>query len=111
MTVENAGVYGYENLQSERGTLALTVLRATGRVWPEEATGAPEDDAWLAPENQCLRAVRIHLALRPGRADEPLDALTFASLAFQNPLLVGGYAVDGRKFLGGRPALQDANIA
>ena len=34
-SVLNSGAYSYENLQAQPGTLALTLLRATGRIWPE----------------------------------------------------------------------------
>lgn len=109
-SVLNRGIYSYENLQRENGTLSLTLMRSTGRVWPQDAEGYPEDDSWEAPGNQCLRTVHHAFSLYPhGSSYEAADSL-FASKAFQNPLLVHSGPVDTRKFLGGRPALQDANI-
>lgn len=110
LTVLNRGIYGYENLQRSKGVLAFTLMRATGRIWPEDTTGAPEDDSWLAPENQCLRPLRLELALYPHLGGAVEAQAPLAAKAFQNPLLVHCGAVDTRKFLGGRPALQDANI-
>lgn len=110
MSVLNRGIYSYENLQREEGTISLTLMRSTGRVWPQDATGYPEDDSWDAPGNQCLRTVKHAFSLYPhGGSQETAEAL-FASKAFQNPLLAHSCPVDTRKFLGGRPALQDANI-
>lgn len=110
MSVLNLGLYGYENLQREEGTLALTLVRSTGRVWPQDAQGAPEDDSWEAPENQCLRKLSLRLALYPHGADLAQAQVLFVQRAWQNPLLVHSTPVDIRKFLGGRPALQDSNI-
>ena len=106
--VLNSGAYSYENLQARPGTLALTLLRATGRIWPEEGADWPEDDAWHAEENQCLRTIRIDTALYPhsGEAQE-----LFQCDCLQTPLLASASPVDTRKFLGGRPALQEAAIA
>ena len=108
LSILNCGVYSYENLQQRPGTLALTLLRATGRIWPEETSGAPEDEAWLAEENQCLRTICIDTALYPHSGEE--QAL-FCCDCLQTPLLAAAAPVDTRKFLGGRPALQAAAIA
>ncbi len=110
LSVLNRGIYGYENFQKAHGVLGFTLMRATGRIWPEDTTGAPEDDSWLAPENQCLRPLRLELALYPHLGDAIEARAPLAAKAFQNPLLVHCAPVDTRKFLGGRPALQDANL-
>lgn len=111
LSILNCGVYSYENLQQRPGTLALTLLRATGRIWPEETSGAPEDEAWLAEENQCLRTIRIQTALYPHRGGScQADAAHWCD-CLQTPMLAAAAAVDTRKFLGGRPALQEAAIA
>ena len=109
MSILNLGIYSYENLQRENGTISLTLMRSTGRVWPQDSEGYPEDDSWEAPGNQCLRTVHHAFSIYP-HCKQECDNSLFASKAFQNPLLVHSSPVDTRKFLGGRPALQDANI-
>lgn len=109
MSVLNKGLYSYENLQRENGTISLTLVRATGRVWPPDSTGFPEDDSWEAPENQCLRPLEMEFALYPHGVLQDADVL-YAVKSYQTPMLVHSGPVDTRKFLGGRPALQDANI-
>ena len=69
-SVLNSGAYSYENLQAQPGTLALTLLRATARIWPEAGADWPEDDAWHAEENQCLRTICIDTALYPHSGEE-----------------------------------------
>lgn len=111
MSILNCGVYSYENLQQRPGVLALTLLRSTGRIWPEETTGAPEDDAWLVEDNQCLRTIRIQTALYPHQGGVRHADAAYWCDCLQTPVLAAAAAVDTRKFLGGRPALQEAAIA
>ncbi|MBO5071270.1 MAG: hypothetical protein J6C37_13110 [Roseburia sp.] len=110
LSVINRGIYSYENLQSEQGTLAFTIVRSTGRI-NLEGKGAPEDDSWAAPENQCLRSIQCDLAVLPQCGEDVAVEAEFAAKEFQNPLLVQCEPVDTRKFLGGRPAVQDTGIA
>lgn len=109
LSVLNKGLYSYENWKDRSGVLALTLVRATGRI-NEMGEGFPEDDSWEVPENQCLRNLKLELALYPHRGDAVASKAQNMSLAFQNPLLALDTAVDTKKFLGGRPALQDDNL-
>lgn len=105
LSVLNFGIYSYEHLQNEDGTLTFALVRSTGRI-NIEGVGAPEDDSWEAPENQCLRQLCCDLAILPCSADP-----AFAAKCFQNPLLVQSEAADMRKFAGGRTAVQSSEIA
>ncbi len=108
MSVLNRGIYGYENLQAEDGTLAFTILRCTSEIAGYLETG---DGAWSAPENQCLRVVECEMAILPQCGEGIAERAAFASKAFQNPLLVQSEPADAHKFSGGRPAVQDTSIA
>lgn len=116
LSVLNCGIYSYENLQDAQGTLAFTLVRATGRI-SEEGPGLPEDDAWVVPENQCLRPIVCELALLPLHAAHSGCGRTLAAEAayraktFQNPLLAQSEPIERRKFMGGRTAVQDSSIA
>ena len=107
-SILNRGVYAYEHLQRERGTLAFAIVRATGLI----SHYVPDADAlWEIPENQCLRNMDCSLSLLPSQGKTALREATFAAKAFQNPLLVHFNAADTRKFLGGRPGVQATKIA
>lgn len=108
MSVLNRGVYGFENMQKEQGTLAFTLVRATGGI---SAGVESDDDAWKVPENQCLRELECELAVMPQCGSNSAEEAVFEAKAFQNPLMVQCEPVDKRKFMGGRAAVQDTTIA
>ena len=107
-SILNRGVYTYENLQREQGTLAFPLVRANGLI---SAYVPDADELWEIPENQCLRHVDCSLSLLPQQGESALYEAAFAAKAFQNPLLVHFNAADTRKFLGGRPGVQATTIA
>ena len=110
VSVLNRGIYSYENLQSEQGTLAFTLVRSTGRI-NEGKPAAREDDSWEVPGNQCLRRLVCELAIYPQRAEEAQNRAVTAAKAFQNPMPARSEPVDQKKFLGGRAAVQDSTLA
>ncbi len=110
MAVLNRGIYCYENLQKEQGTLGFTLVRATGRI-NREGAGVPEDDSWEAPENQCLRELTCELALMPWSGEGLAVEAAHGAQEFQNPLTVQCEPVDTHKFSGGRTAVQDSRVA
>lgn len=110
MTVLNRGLYNYENLQNETGTLTLTLVRSTGMIYPHKAEGAPVDQLWSAPENQCLRPLHLEFALYPHNAALDAAQSVRAARAYQAPLCALCMPVDTKKFAGGRAAVQDTSI-
>lgn len=108
MAVLNRGVYAYENLQDEEGVLTFPIVRATGAI---SAGVESDDDAWKIPENQCLRVAEIELSLMPLSENNMAQRAAFAAKAFQNPLMAQCEPVDTHKFMGGRAAVQDTEIA
>jgi alpha-mannosidase len=111
ITIFNDGIYEYEHMRDARGTIALTLMRSTGRIANDpmccQDTSAP-DPMWDVPENQCLRTVSYRLAIRPGKAGEA--TLMQEMQCFQVPLLTIFDAVDSRKFSGGRPFVGDPEL-
>lgn len=108
IAVLNKGVYAYEHIQRERGTLTFPIVRATGVI---SAGVESDDDAWRTPGNQSLRPVYCELSVMPQCGSGLAQDAAFAANAFQNPLMVQCEPVDTRKFLKGRPAVQDTSIA
>ena len=108
ISVLNRGIYGYENLQAEQGTLAFTILRSTSEIAGYLETG---DGAWSAPENQCLRVIECEMAILPQSGNEIVQKAVYASKEYQNPMMTQSEPADIRKFSGGRAAVQDTGIA
>lgn len=108
VSVLNRGIYGYENLQVEEGTLAFTILRSTSEIAGYLETG---DGSWSAPEGQCLCIIECEMAILPQVGVNIAEKGSFASKAFQNPLIAQSEPLDARKFTGGRAAVQDTGIA
>jgi len=110
LSVLTDSMYDYEHLPDDRHSLAFTCVRSTGRILAvefdlttKEASPSPE---WACPENQCLRTIPFHLAIRPGRISNA--GLIREQQCWMTPLLTGYDSVDPHKFLEGRACLQDA---
>lgn len=111
VSVFNEGIYEYEHLRDGRGTLALTLVRATARIANDPMCCGdpyPPDPMWDAPENQCLRTLSYRLAIRPGSADEA--RLMRELQCFLVPLRTVSAAADLRKFCDGRPYIDDPDL-
>jgi alpha-mannosidase len=111
LSLFNDGIYEYEHLNDDRGTVAVTLMRSTARIANDPmdtGDGRAPDSLWDAPENQCLREVSYRLAIRPGKA--AAAQLLREMQCFQVPMLPVFDAVDSRKFSGGRPFNGDLSL-
>ncbi len=107
MAVLTEGSYEYEHLDG--GVLAFTLARSTGVISRDPRSLAfTNGDTWLCPGNQCLRVLEGRLAAAPFRQE---DAVPLLSKCFHTPMLGYANACDPKKFSGGRPAVQDADLA
>jgi len=95
------GAHEYEHLN--RRSLAFTILRARGNI-------GSKTDAWLCPENQCKRTMGGRIALLPYSGKAAEAGIPDLSVQFRTSLLNGFDSCDGKKFCGGRPAVQDTEI-
>lgn len=105
IAVLNQGVHEYEHLMDDKGTIAMTLLRANGKIEVNS-----KGDTWKVPENQCIRRVNLKMALCPHSGDWRSSGMILRSKEFQNPVLCCYQPVDTRKFVGGRPAVQDSAV-
>lgn len=107
------GVYDYEHLSDRQHSLAFTWVRSTGRITNDPfglpSNGVRPTPEWATPENQCLRSIPFHIALRPGKAS-PAELMKEWQ-CWVSPLLTGFDASDPRQFMNGRPCLQDADLS
>ncbi len=106
------GVYDYEHLPDARHSLAFTWVRATGRI-TNDPFGLPDGGIgltpeWAVPENQCLRSIPFHIALRPGKAS-PAELMKEWQ-CWISPLMTGFDSADSHTFMHGRPCLQAADL-
>jgi hypothetical protein len=103
------GVYDYEHTGK---SLAFTWVRATARIgdhaFVQNSNGVEPSPEWAVPENQCLREIPFHIALRSGFAT-PAE-LSREWQCWSAPLLTAFDSADPHKFLKGRPCLQDADL-
>ncbi len=109
LAVYHKGLYEYENIYNVNGTIALTLLRATGWVTMPQDRAIP-DKMWMAPENQCLREISVSFALSPFGKEESITEICRRGAAYANELMVYYSAVDLKKFNSGRAAVQDTEI-
>jgi len=105
ITVLNEGIYEYHHLQGDEGIVAMTLLRANGKI----SIGAQGDD-FKVPQNQCLRTLEMKIGLYPHEGDEIKALCPEIMKEFQNKLLSYFQPVDVKKYTGGRPAVQDSDI-
>lgn len=109
MAILNHGLFGYESLCGSRGSIALTLLRATGWVSNPQDFSV-KDKVWMAPENQCLRDIEVSFAVSPMEKGESSVVAVKHGNAHYNEILTWFGATDPEKFHGGRPAVQDSEI-
>ena len=105
LTVLNQGIYEYEHLLDDKGIVALTLLRANGKIEVNS-----KGDTWQVPGNQCLRRIKLGMALYPHAGDAISSEAIQRSIEFLNPVLCNYQPSDTHKFIGGRPAVQDSAI-
>jgi alpha-mannosidase len=111
-TVFTDDVFDYEHLDDASGTLAFTLVRATGRIindlFGADDNGVAPAPEWAVPENQCLRSLTFRLGLRCGACGEA--ALWREQQAWVSPAMTVFDSVDPHKFMGGRPCVQAADL-
>lgn len=105
------GVYDYEYLDDKLKSLAITLVRSTGRIANDpfcEDNGTAPAPEWSAPENQCLRTRSFNVALKLGVSTNA--QLFREQQCWASPLLTGFDSTDPHKFMTGRPCVQSADL-
>lgn len=110
LAVFNEGLYEYEHLDDEAGTLGLTLLRGNGFVSSSEP-GMQVEERWMVPGNQCLGRHTLRVSLYPHKGDFYAAETAEMAQHFLNPLFASCHPVDQRKFSGGRPFVQDSDVS
>ncbi len=104
------GLYEYEQCTDERNTLALTLLRSTGRITDTYENEANMTEGWTSPEGFCLGIHESRLAIVPYAGSHVDAAIPARSQGFLSPVKAVVCPVDYNKFVGGRPFVQASDI-
>lgn len=103
IAILNKGLYEYEHLTDENGTLALTLLRSAGCIGKYMA-GAE------TPEGQCIGKYTLDFAIYPYCGNMEDAAAAREADFFINPPYTATQHKDFNKFVGGRPFVQAAGV-
>jgi len=111
IAVLNEGLHEYENLLDADNTIALTLLRGNDymmrRITPEGKLNKKRP----IPGNQCLGKFTFRLAIHPHKGDFLKAQVAQKAQDYLNPLYGYFQPVDIKKFTGGRPFIQETEIA
>lgn len=110
LAVFNEGLYEYEQLTDDCNTLALTLLRSTGRIVDYFENEETMTEGWKAPEGFCLGQYKCRFALMPYSGSHSEAKVAARSVSFVAPVKAVCRPVDQNKFIGGRPFVQASGI-
>ena len=109
--IMNEGLYEYEHILGDKGTVAITLLRSVGMI-----SNLPDRhmrNTMKNKDSQCIGTYDFHLGLafEDGESEEQINSLVRLTKVFQNGLIAYFQPYSERKFTGGRPQVQDTDIA
>ncbi len=110
LAILNEALYEYEQLTDEPNTLALTILRSTGRITDAYEQEETMTEGWRAPEGFCLGKHACRFALMPYIGDRTKAQVAVRSVGFISPVKAVCTPVDRNKFVGGRPFVQASGM-
>lgn len=109
--IMNEGLYEYEHLLNDRGTIAVTLIRSVGMI--SNLPDRHQRNTMKNIDSQCIGKYTLHLGLTfaKGEADMQVSELVRRTKIFQNGLIGYFQPYSEKKFTGGRPQVQDTDIA
>lgn len=109
--IMNEGLYEYEHLLGEKGTVAITLLRSVGMI--SRLPDRHMRNTMKNKDSQCIGEYDLHLgiAFESGENQDQINSLVRLTKIFQNGLITYFQPYSSRKFTGGRPQVQDTDIA
>ena len=110
IAIFNTGLYEYEQLTDDGNALALTLLRATGRItgsWEQRNT---MEKCWLTEDSQCYGRHTLSLAIYPFAGDRVTARAAGLAQQFGTQPFARTASVDINKFVGGRPFVQGPGL-
>lgn len=110
IAVLNRGLFEYEQMTDEQNTLALTLLRATSAISSSHSGIKAVEEGWMTPNGEMLRTVEYLLAVYPYIGDRQSACVAQMASALNQGPWATVQSVDTRKFTGGRPFVQSADM-
>lgn len=109
--IMNEGLYEYEHLLGDKGTVAVTLIRSVGMI--SNLPDRHSRNTMKNTDSQCIGKYTFHLGLAfaEGEADKQVSELVRTTKLFQNGLIGHFQPYSEKKFTGGRPQVQDTDIA
>ena len=108
LAVLNEGLYEYEHARAG-SSIVLTLVRGNSFI-SRSGSHVPVQENWLVPENQCLGEYRCRIALLSYDGAKARTRAFKERDSFLNPLSALSRPADPRKFMQGRPFVQDASL-
>ncbi len=103
----NLGLYEYEHMEDEKGTLALTLVRATSAISCSHSGLKSVEEGWMTPEGEMLgRELNYTLAVYPYVGDRFTAQVPQMAAKLHVGTWASEQSVDINKFAGGRPFVQ-----
>ena len=108
VAILNSGLYEYE--QTEDGVLALTLLRAVGRITGNWEQRDRQMETWRTKDSQMQGQFTYRLAVYPYEGDAVAAGVAQRAVQLAMPILAISAPVDYNKWIGGRPFVQIAGM-
>lgn len=107
--IMNEGLYEYEHLLGNKGTIAVTLVRSIGMI--SNMPNRHQRNTMKNIGSQCLDTYTLHLGVAFAEGENQVSELVRTTKLFQNGLIGYFQPYSEKKFTGGRPQVQDTDIA
>ncbi len=103
----NLGIYEYEQMEDEKNTLALTLVRATSAISCSHSGLKSVEEGWMTPGGEMLgRELKLTMAVYPYAGDHLTACVAQRAAKLHMDVWATVQSVDINKFAGGRPFVQ-----
>jgi alpha-mannosidase len=109
--IMNEGLYEYEHLLGDKGTIAVTLLRCAGII--SNGNSRVKRNMMQTFESQCIGKYELHLGItfENGEKQSAIASMCRKTKNFQNGIISHFQPYSEKKFTGGRPQVQVSDIA
>lgn len=109
LAIFNEGLYEYEHLLGDKGTIAVTLVRGTGSI--STLRDRKQRSMMRQDGIQTLGKFELKLGISFEDGEDNVSGFVRMAKRFNNPAITYFQPYTERKFTGGRPQVQDTDIA
>lgn len=109
LAIFNEGLYEYEHLLGDKGTIAVTLVRGTGSI--STLRDRKQRSMMRQDGIQTLGKFELKLGISFEDGEDNVSSFVRMAKRFNNPAITYFQPYTERKFTGGRPQVQDTDIA